>query len=172
MTGGVYTITSPSGGQYVGSTCSFASRRSAHRKALQKGRHNRRLQSAYKKHGGDALVFQPLLVCAKRDLLFFEQRAIDILKPRYNAKPTASGGPAPGRPVSVETRKKLAAQAGWKHTDEARAKMRRQFSDAHRAKLAAAHRGKTSPLRGIPRSPEVRAKLSAALKGRPRGARQ
>lgn len=171
MSSGVYTITSPSGGQYVGSTCNFASRRSAHKKALQKGRHNRRLQAAYKKYGGDALVFRPLLICAKRDLLFFEQRAIDILKPRYNAKPTAAGGPARGHPVSAETRRKLAAQAGWKHTDEARAKMRRQFSPEHRAKLAAAHRGRISPLRGIPRPPEVRAKLSAALKGRPRGAR-
>lgn len=44
MNCGVYTITSPSGKQYVGSAIVFYKRWSAHRRALEMGRHeNKRL---------------------------------------------------------------------------------------------------------------------------------
>lgn len=74
-----------------------------------------------------------------------------------------------GRPVSGATRKKLAAQAGWKHSEEAKIKMRgRVFSDKHRERLAASQVGKQGHWRGRLRSEETRRKISATLAGRPR----
>lgn len=90
MKSGIYTITSPSGKQYIGSAVDFDARRRLHFHLLRKGsHHNKGLQRACAKYGIGNLVFRPLLICAPKDLIFFEQRAIDDLKPKYNACPTA-----------------------------------------------------------------------------------
>jgi len=70
-----------------------------------------------------------------------------------------------GRKVSQETRQKLAMQKGWKHTDEAKEKMRGRIRTLeHRIALGRSHIGKKSRL-GIGCSPETREKISAALRG-------
>jgi group I intron endonuclease len=103
---GIYTITAPSGKQYVGSAVNFVGRWHKHRLLLRKGIHNNsRLQAAANKYGVEKLVFSKLLVCRLEDLVMFEQRAIDILKPRYNLCPTAG------------------SFLGYVHTDKTRAKM-------------------------------------------------
>lgn len=90
MVSGIYTITSPSGGRYVGSAVNFGGRRRTHFHLLRNGKHhNKGLQRACAKYGIGNLVFRPLLICAPKDLIFFEQRVIDVLKPRYNACPIA-----------------------------------------------------------------------------------
>lgn len=80
---------------------------------------------------------------------------------------TAQKGRQPvfGRKASDETRKRMsAAQASRK---------RGPLSDQHRTSLSAAHigqkpwnKGMQSPFRGVPRSADVKAKMSSALKGR------
>jgi len=73
--------------------------------------------------------------------------------------------PVFGRKASAETRQRMSsASAGRK---------RGPLSDKHRANLSAAHigqepwnKGLPSPLRGVPRSADVKARLSSALKGR------
>lgn len=108
MKTGIYKITSPSGNFYIGSAVKFAKRWCAHKRDLACGKHHSNaLQSACYKYGVGALKFEKLLVCNKKDLLMFEQRAIDILNPKYNMYRTA--GSALGHSPSIETRLKLSA---------------------------------------------------------------
>jgi group I intron endonuclease len=197
MNCGIYCITSPSGRRYIGSAQNLIKREREHRSALKCGRHHSRpLQRAWDKY--ETINFSILLICAKRDLFFYEQKILDGLRPEYNVNPSATGtrglkwstesraaikgrkvngalvsagmlrtstpeqrrerarharaawtkqskcsqvskltgrkqpvderakraASLIGRPVSPETREKLAKQRGWKHTEEAKAKMR------------------------------------------------
>jgi hypothetical protein len=62
-----------------------------HRHHLRKGNHhNPGLRRAAKKYGPENLIFKKLIVCSAGDLMMFEQRAIDILKPKYNAFPVVN----------------------------------------------------------------------------------
>src|ERR1700757_2872980 len=82
---GIYSFTSPSGKQYIGSAISFSNRWRLHRHHLRKGRHHSRaLQRAWNKYGEMAIVFEKIALCPITDLLAIEQAAIDRLKPAYN----------------------------------------------------------------------------------------
>ena len=181
MNTGIYTITSPSGGQYVGSAINLAARWKGHSNALRAKRHNNRiLQAAWNKYDGQ-FVFAKLLVCSRDDLLFFEQRAINILKPRYNIAQVAGntlgvkytvesrakiGNALRGKkhpPKSAETRLNLSkALMGHAISAETKAKIAasllgRVLSNEHRKKISVGGKGKT-------RSLETRARMSAARK--------
>lgn len=160
MNGGIYTITSPSGLQYVGSAASFSKRWYRHRKGLKEGTHyNKRLLAASRKYGPDGFVFKILLICEPKDQVFYEQRAIDVLKPKYNICAVA------GSCVGV----KQSAEAIAKRV----AKMRgRQVSQETREKIAAAHRGRKMPesfrlaMIGRKHTAETKAKVSASKRDR------
>lgn len=148
----IYTITSPSGGVYVGSAVDVRARWRSHRHEMQKGVHfNRALQRAFRKYGGE-LRFEVLLVCRRSDLLFFEQRAIDILRPRYNARPIAH------------------SQTGMKHSDATKAKISsgRRGKGLHteqwKREASARLIGNKRTL-GRPMPSATKAKISAANKG-------
>lgn len=155
MTSGIYVITSPSGGQYIGSAVDFAKRWRAHRHHLLKGNHhNRALQRATEKYGMDALRFDVLLECPISELLAAEQRAFDEHRPRYNACPVA--GSQLGRPhAETSNAKNREAHLGLRHTQEAKAKISAALKGDPRLKT---NLGKTA-------SHETRAKQSAALTG-------
>src|SRR5574343_274554 len=89
--GGFYQILNAANGKrYVGSAKCFYTRKGKHFSALRLGQHHaRHLQAAFQKYGIEAFSFDVLLVCAQEDLLFYEQRAIDVLRPEYNSSPTA-----------------------------------------------------------------------------------
>lgn len=86
METGVYTITSPSGKFYIGSTQhSFARRWNSHRSLLRKGKHHSyKLQAAWDKYGADRMVFAVHLRCEKHVCLTLEQAAINAMRPAYN----------------------------------------------------------------------------------------
>jgi len=159
---GIYTITSPSGGQYVGSALSFERRWRDHRSDLRCGKHhNEPLQKAFIKYGESGLVFTKLLCCAPQDLLMYEQMAIDTLDPKYNICRIA-GSPL-GVKHSPETNAKNSARQkgrpgynkGKTYSEETRKNMslaRRgipigPLPEAHRANISA-KRG-TSGFRGV-----------------------
>jgi len=120
---GVYTITSPSGGVYVGSAVLVRRRWHQHKITLRGQKHkNPTLQSAWNKYGEDQMKFALLLVCSRSDLLFFEQRAIDALKPRYNICPVA-GTTTGGRWTDERRERARARMTGTKHSPESIAKM-------------------------------------------------
>lgn len=89
---GVYTITSPSGRQYVGSAVSFRKRWWRHLRDLRKNEHHcAPLQRAFNKYGETALRFDIVALVPRADLLKREQEQIDARSRRrlYNTLPTA-----------------------------------------------------------------------------------
>lgn len=181
MTSGVYTITAPSGNQYVGSAFSLAAREKQHFNRLKRGVHrNERLNASFQKYQG-RLIFKPLLICAPEMLLFYEQRAIDILKPKYNICPVA--GNSLGTTHSELSKAKMAAtklgKKRWPPSAETRAKMSKSnigkrlgmtHSDECKAMLSAKHKTPEAIARehawqvGYSPSPETRAKTSVSIK--------
>lgn len=198
---GIYVISSPSGGEYVGSAVNIRRRWHQHRTALRTFRHkNRKLQNAWNKYGESQIQFRVLLVCDKSTLIFFEQRAIDTFLPKYNICQVA--GSALGVKHSIETRQKLrlvhtgikqsketvakrslammghkvcpqtraklAAQRGWKHSEFAKAKMRdRKRTATQLSAVRDAALGNKNRL-GAVIPQEMRDRISAKLRGRER----
>lgn len=212
MNTGIYEIVNTTNGKrYVGSAVHFGNRWSEHRRHLIGGSHgNRLMQSSWNKYGVSAFSFRRILICAPKDLIFYEQRCLDGLRPEYNICKIA--GSQFGNRHSDETKKKMSvAHIGNKSnlgrrlsvehrsrisfgcsnpSAEKRAKMsaaglgrklsrkhceklvesnrNRVWTDEARAKIGASKVGKKYRLGQSP-SPETRAKLSAALRGRKRG---
>jgi group I intron endonuclease len=167
MTSGVYEIVnSANGKRYIGSAVDFKRRWKNHRSTLRGNRHHcSKLQNAWNKYHEDSFVFRVILICAAEDVILYEQTALDALKPEYNTAPAAGNC------------------LGLKHKPDALTRTRpvmkgRTHSPETRDLIAAAHRGRKHPPEfgaaisarntGVPRpkSPEHRAKLSAALMGR------
>lgn len=157
---GIYEIRNTANGKrYIGSATDLRVRMNVHRSTLNSGEHHSRyLQAAWGKHGAGGFVFRTLLICAPRDLLMFEQRAIDVMRPEYNICRIA--GNALGVKWTEEARAKCSERqraapnfAGRKHTAETLALM------------VAAKTGRPSPTKGMKRSPEAVAKTAAAHRG-------
>lgn len=157
---GVYEIVClPTGKRYVGSAVNFERRWKLHRHHLKHGaHHSRHLQSAWNKHGADAFFFRAIVLCDRRDVLLYEQLAIDALDPEFNTAKVA--GSCAGIVCSDETRARIAAKLrGNKHT----------LGYRHRAesieKLRVKQLGVPSPTKGATRSPEAVAATAAAHRG-------
>ncbi|NPT59104.1 GIY-YIG nuclease family protein [Paraburkholderia elongata] len=150
---GIYTITSPSGGQYVGSAKSFKTRWAVHLGDLRRGtHHSSALQNAWNKYGEGAMTFAKIALCPITDLLAVEQARIDALRPEYNIEKIA--GSSLGTRRSDATRAKLSkAKKGKKLTIEHRAAVSRALSQRTgerrsaeaRANIAAAKVGEKNP---------------------------
>lgn len=158
MNTGIYQITNLHNGKaYVGSAVSFRKRWKEHLRQLTNGNHHSAvMQRAWNKYGEGAFEFKKLLVCAKDDLLWFEQRAIDALKPAYNICKIAG------------------SVLGYRHTDEAKAAAaQRATGNTHRRgrkepkevceRISAGRKGK-----GVGRvfDAATREKIAAAQRGR------
>lgn len=171
MNTGIYSIVHvDSGRRYIGSAVHFDQRWRVHRCQLRKGtHHSRHLQTAWNKYGEGAFLFKRMLVCAKDDLIFYEQRLVDGFKAAdgrfgFNASPV------------------VGSRLGMKHTDEARAKIKAKratqvFSEATRKLLSERRKGRKMPdwfgaftskhKTGSKHTPEAKAKISAAQTGKP-----
>lgn len=171
MTGIYQIVNTRTGKRYIGSAVDIGRRRKSHWDSLRRGTHHAvPLQRAWHKYGAAAFVCTPLLRCAARDLLFFEQRCLDAWRPAYNVAPTA-GSPL-GTKHSAESLANMAA-AQQNRSPEWRAKVaaaNRIRSPESRAKIGAANRNPSLETRAKigaaarNRSPETRAKLSAAAR--------
>ena len=154
---GIYAIVnSVTGDYYIGSALTLRKRRNSHFHALRKGKHDSiYLQRAWAKYGSEAFYFRPFIVCRPADLIYFEQRAIDALKPRYNMAPKA--GNCLGTKRSAEAKAKMRLAKLGKKQDpidvEARAAKLRgvkrgPLTAEHRAKIQRANKGHTPPNKG------------------------
>lgn len=167
-------IASPSGKRYIGSSVNFNKRRTKHWGMLRRGEHHcTRLQSAWNKHR-DKLKFVILLKCRAIDVLFYEQRAIDILKPEYNLAKTA--GTRSGVKWSDDARARHKARLNSAETRERMreaARRRKPPSEEHKLKISIGLRQSEAvaisrqKMLGRKASPETRLKLSIMRKGRP-----
>ena len=149
---GIYIIRNRGNGKcYVGSAVNLRKRMNNHRHELRADKHHSAtLQRAWSRHGEATFGFSVLLRCDPEHLIFFEQRAFDVLHPFYNGLKVA------GSPV------------GRKHSPEAIAKM--SLKAKARGPHSAEHRLKISlgmKALGLKRSQETRAAVSAAQKLRP-----
>ena len=167
MQSGIYQIVNTVNGRiYVGSAIDLQRRWNEHRYRLRKGNHHSRyMQRSWAKHGEPAFEFRPLLICASKDLLMYEQIILDGMKPHYNIAPIA--GSSLGRKTSEETKRKLAlANLGIKRSAETkermavarRARIEPIVSEETRRRQSEARKGMKMP----PRTAEHIAKLAAA----------
>lgn len=170
MASGIYEIRNIANDKrYIGSAVNLSKRWSYHRGQLKRGvHHSDKLQHAWRKHGGEQFSFRVLLICAKHDLLFFEQRCMDALSPEYNICKIA--GSCAGRTVTPQQREKIRnSLLGKRHSQERRANVsaavagRAPPSEETKAKMRARHIGSK-------RSTEARANMSKASLGKPKSA--
>ncbi len=179
MKSGIYCITSPSGGQYIGSASSISTRWACHRHGLVHGKHhNEPLQRAANKYGVEALEFEVLLFCNIENLLLYEQIAIDAIRPNYNIAKLAGRSAVGntywlGKRHAAETKEKMRVAARLREanlSDEERSKRKAKISAALLAREAAMSEAQKSARaasrRGVVLSQEHKAKISAAGKGR------
>lgn len=77
---GVYRILNLKNGKYyIGSSVNINARFRLHRSNLDLNKHeNKHLQNSWNKHGKAYFRFDVLLYCSPRDLLFYEQRVLDV----------------------------------------------------------------------------------------------
>lgn len=171
MSSGIYSITHESGKRYIGSAVNLRGRLANHKSRLRLGTHdNPHLQSARNLYGEDAFVFEVLEECEPEFLVSTEQWWINMLRPEYNIRPTASSNfgifvsedtrrklsvAGAGHPVSAETRRKIGESMlgnqrflGHKHTDETRLLQ-------------------SKASKGRPKSPEHCRNISKSQMGRP-----
>lgn len=164
---GIYKITNTKNNHcYIGSAINLNRRWIGHRYNLNAQKHHSKyFQNAWIKYGRDSFTFEVLLYCDKKNLLFFEQRAIDFYKPEYNMCPTA--GSSLGRKLTEEHKAKIAkASLGRKHSEKAKALMSKNRSGKDipaeaRARQAEALRGRSTG----PATQERKNAISNALKG-------
>lgn len=188
---GIYEIRNlVNGKRYIGSARCFYRRFHVHRHLLRHQLHHcRYLQNAWTKYGEEAFTFRQIIVCAAKNVVLFEQKAIDALKPEYNLAPIA--GSCLGLKHSAETRARRSmmnvgnkfslGRPASEQCKQAVAKSNRRRKGTKRspqaiAATAAAHKGmkRSAATRakiaakavGRKWSPEAKAKLSATLTGR------
>ena len=169
---GIYRITHiPSGLIYVGSAVNLHTRWRLHRVNLKAGKHHsKRLQRTWDRDGADAFLFSIIeLVSEPKTLTEREQYWLDTLgasDPTKGYNLCKVAGNILGITRSAETIAKLrAAHTGRVMTDQARANMREGWKNRApatpetRAKISAASKGRI-------KSAETRRKLSATNKGK------
>ena len=107
---GIYVILNiVNGHRYIGSAEDLRVRELHHRRRLILGKHiNRYLQNAWNLYGENSFEFIVLHHCERADLLAFEQRAIDLLRPEYNLLRFA--GSTLGHSLSLATRERMSAK--------------------------------------------------------------
>lgn len=136
MTSGIYSIVSPSGDLYIGSSSNLEKRWKQHKYHLNRDdHHNYRLKSAWKEFQ-DNLEFNILLICESKDLILYEQQYLDFYKPLLNISKNAN---------------RTFNALGIKRTEETR------------LKISFALKGKNK--KGRPQTEETKTKLSLLRKG-------
>ena len=127
---GIYQIRNlVNGKRYIGSAVHFARRWRQHRCELGKGRHNPKLQNAWRKHGEHSFVFEVIEVVEDCDrLIEREQHYIDLVDPEYNVCPVAGSNYGVRWSREVKERMSVANKSVWQRP-------------GHRENMSAAHKG-------------------------------
>jgi len=168
MNSGIYQIINlVNDKRYIGSSTTLDKREKHHFYKLKNNTHwNKKLQSAYNKYGEESFKFQIILRCDIKDLLFYEQIAInifDIKTELYNIRSIADRNIGVKR-TDEEKEKISKSHKGRIHSEQSRKNMSESHknpSDGTRKKMSNAKKGK-SP------SDETRKKISKKNKGKKR----
>jgi len=164
---GIYQIVNQiNNKRYIGSAVDLYNRKHIHFSTLKNNNHkNKHLQQAYNKYGKNNFTFKILLLCDKKNLLFYEQRIIDsyYFNSLYNLLPKA--GNWLGHKHTKEKKQKISIiKTGKKLSQETRNKMSksrkgRKISEYQKQALIQGKRNATISL-------ETRKKLSTIAKNR------
>ena len=120
---GIYTITTPNGSVYVGSSCNIKLRWSGHKSRLRYNKHHsQRLQAAWNKHGSN-LKFEIVCECEPKDLEVKEQLYINNLRAKLNTTPYVGNVWC-----NEETRHKLNKVHQSKEWKEAKSKVAKELA--------------------------------------------
>jgi group I intron endonuclease len=168
---GVYAIINKiNGHRYIGSSAHILHRWQGHEKMLNDDKHhNRHLQSAWKKYGGENFQFILLAQCDPPNLVDLEQDWIDIFHPEYNICPKA--GSCRGRIVTAEHRRKNGlAKKGIPLSEEHKRKLSgatkgRPLTEEHRRRVAIANKNEPK-FKNHKHTEESRIKISMSETGR------
>lgn len=158
---------------YVGSTINSRRRFWEHRRDLRKGAHSCiHLQRAWDKYGEDCFKFEVVEQIENREELFSaEQKWLDANFGEVHCYNTAAHADAPMREASPEMRAHLADKTRAWLANNVHPRKGVKLTEEQRLKCVEAGqkvpKGENSVLYGVPRTDEVKAKLSAALKGLP-----
>lgn len=159
---------------YIGSSMLINDRWKIHLIYLRRGdHHSPKLQNHYNKYGENDLVFSIIEPCMADWLLIREQYYIDNLKPWFNISPKA--GSCKGIIRSKEFSQKLSQRMKGK-----KYMLGKTLSNDAKKRISIANKGRllgkkqsaehinmrVQKTKGLIRTPEVREKLSKALKGR------
>ena len=157
---------------YVGQSVDIAQRWACHRRDLKQGRHKSPfMQAVYGKHGIEAFSFEVLEAgfdpAAKAEITSAEQKWIDRLLPTFNSQPSAQS--SAGYKHSAATREKHSRLMMGNTINVGRQSWMkgRRHTPESRAKVSAAKKGQPGPNRGIPRSEDVKRKISLKKSGVP-----
>jgi group I intron endonuclease len=173
--GGIYRITNQINGRfYIGSTCQFKVRWATHRRELLKGDHyNAFLQNDFNKCGADAFVVEVLEVIPDRDSRLCAEGTLirqHFGDGCYNLEPEV--GPhypvnsRPRKPHTEATKEKIRqAKLGKKLPSEVEAQRVDAIRAAHATRKASGT-VRISPLRGVPRTEEAKAKMRESIEKR------
>jgi group I intron endonuclease len=156
----------------VGSAVKLGARWKLHRHHLKHGsHHSRHLQSSWDKHGPECFEFRVLeVVEVKANLIDREQHYFDTLRPEYNIAPVA--GSCLGVRATPEQRQRASERAKQRMLDnpdyleKLREQQARISSDPEvRAKRSAALKGRISPMKGKTRPASAVEKTASAHRG-------
>ena len=157
---------------YIGQALNLSARKLHHAARLRIGSHkNKKLQSAFDKHGEAAFSFDTILICSADAaiLRMYEQSILDFYVATfgdssiYNVHRNCVSSRI-GIPISEETRAKMRAAAAGRKPSIACIEAGRKYNiGKKRSPESIALR--TSKQKGLKRSPETRARMSAVRIG-------
>lgn len=149
---------------YIGSAKNLSNRKSKHFSDLKKNNHdNKRLQNSYNKYGEKNFKFEILLYCDKKDLIFYEQRAIDsydIKKELYNIRLKAENN------LGIKWGEKSKERLSEACSGENHRMYGKKHSIETKKKLSESKLGNKNPMFGKKLSKERKDKLIRSLTGR------
>ena len=127
MKSGLYVIRNTiTNSIYIGSSSNIPSRIRRHRFDLNHKKHcSRYLQRSWDKYGGKSFIFNTILFCSIKDLLFYEKLFIDHFEPQFNTMKD---------PIlqlhSKETKEKISrSKTGKKHSQKSIRKMKESHKE-------------------------------------------
>ena len=176
---GVYVIQNViNNKKYIGSSISIKRRMSEHFRCLKKQRHpSLYFQRAFNKYNEDNFKPKCLLYCDKSNLLFYEQRALDVYKPynsNYGYNTCSKAGNMLGFKFSEESKKKSSishlgiksGMKGRKHTEESKLKMSNSSATKGKRPSEKTIQAVIAARRGVKHTEETKLKISLAHKGK------
>lgn len=180
---GIYMIRNKANGKrYIGSAVNIPWRETKHRLHLGRGtHHSRHLQRAWEKYGAEAFEFNVIETCSVSELIVREQAAFDKFRPEYNVCNVAGSCLGvkrdeafkkkisllkKGVPKPAEVRAKISASLRGRPAKPVTSETKALISRLAKARAnghGASHMQKLADARrGVPRTAEVRRKLSIA----------